>query len=311
VTSLARARSSRDGTRRPPAAGSSLARGLLREARPKQWLKNVLLLAAPGAAGALGQGRVLVDVLLGILAFCFTASGVYYLNDVRDVKDDRVHPVKRNRPVAAGIVGVPTAVAVGIVLFVTGAVVAALVDWQLLAVLLVYVVGTTCYSLWLKHVPVVDLVLVASGFLERAIAGGLAARVPLSPLFLLVAAFGSLFMVAGKRHGEFMEMGQERASARPSLAAYSDAYLRYVWGIASAVTMVGYSLWAFQLSQDQSRPIWYELSAAPFVVALLRYAYLVERGQGGEPEELVLGDRQLQLFGLVWLLLFAAGVYFD
>ena len=311
MTSLARARSSRDGTSRPPAAGSSLARGLLREARPKQWLKNVLLLAAPGAAGALGQGRVLVDVLLGILAFCFTASGVYYLNDVRDVKDDRVHPVKRNRPVAAGIVGVPTAVAVGIVLFVTGAVVAALVDWQLLAVLLVYVVGTTCYSLWLKHVPVVDLVLVASGFLERAIAGGLAARVPLSPLFLLVAAFGSLFMVAGKRHGEFMEMGQERASARPSLAAYSDAYLRYVWGIASAVTMVGYSLWAFQLSQDQSRPIWYELSAAPFVVALLRYAYLVERGQGGEPEELVLGDRQLQLFGLVWLLLFAAGVYFD
>jgi len=311
VTSLARARSSRDGTRRPPAGGSSLARGLLREARPKQWLKNVLLLAAPGAAGALGQGRVLVDVLLGILAFCFTASGVYYLNDVRDVRDDRVHPVKRHRPVAAGIVGVPTAVAVGVVLLVTGAGVAALVDWQLLAVLLVYAVGTTCYSLRLKHVPVVDLVLVASGFLERAIAGGLAARVPLSPLFLLVAAFGSLFMVAGKRHGEFMEMGQERASARPSLAAYSDAYLRYVWGIASAVTMVGYSLWAFQLSQDQAGPIWFELSVAPFVVALLRYAYLVERGQGGEPEELVLGDRQLQLFGLVWLLLFAAGVYFD
>jgi decaprenyl-phosphate phosphoribosyltransferase len=82
-----------------------------------------------------------------------------------------------------------------------------------------------------------------------------------------------------------------------------------VWSIASAVTMVGYSLWAFQLSQGRPSPLWYELSVAPFVIALLRYAYLVEAGEGGEPEELVFKDRQLQLFGLVWAVLFAAGVY--
>ncbi len=168
---------------------------------------------------------------------------------------------------------------------------------------------TTSYSFFLKHVPVVDLVMVSAGFLLRAVAGGVAADVPLSPLFLLVAAFGSLFMVAGKRHGEFMEMGAERASTRASLSSYSDAYLRYVWSIASAVTMLGYSLWAFQLSQGRPSPIWYELSVAPFVIALLRYAYLVEGGRGGEPEELVLSDRQLQLFGLVWAFLFAAGIY--
>lgn len=306
----ARDRSSRDAEQAPPSAKRpSLLRGLVKQARPKQWAKNCLLLAAPGAAGVLTHGGALGRVLLGVLAFCLVASGVYYLNDVRDVESDRVHPVKRYRPVAAGIVPLRLAVVVGVGLFVVGAVVAAVVDWRLLVVLLIYVVTTTAYSLRLKHVAVVDLVIVASGFLLRAIAGGVAAHVPLSPLFLLVAAFGSLFMVAGKRHGEFMEMGEERASTRSSLAAYSDAYLRYVWSIASAVTMVGYSLWAFQLSQNLARPIWYELSVAPFVVALLRYAYLVEAGRGGEPEELVLGDRQMQLYGAVWVLLFAAGVY--
>ncbi len=306
---LPRAPSIGPDTATPRAHTRSLFKSLVRLARPKQWVKNVLLLAAPGAAGALGDGRVLVDVLLAVLAFCLAASGVYYLNDVKDVQADRLHPVKRHRPVAAGSVSLRTAVVVGAALLVAGLAVAALVGWQLLVVLAVYVAGTTAYSLRLKQVPVIDLVLVSAGFLERAVAGGVAGKVPLSPLFLLVAAFGSLFMVAGKRHGEYQEMGEQRAQTRAALAAYSDAYLRYVWSIASAVTMVGYSLWAFQLSQNLAQPIWYELSVAPFVVALLRYAYLVEAGQAGEPEEVVLGDHNLQVCGLVWLLLFATGVY--
>ncbi len=290
-------------------SGWALPVDLLREARPRQWVKNLLLLAAPGAAGVLTQTDALAAVVLGILAFCLTASGVYYLNDLLDIEADRAHPVKRRRPVAAGVVPVPVARIVGALLFLAGLGVAALVSLQLLFVLAVYVAITTSYSFRLKRVPVVDLVLVSGGFLVRAIAGGVAADVPLSPLFLLVAAFGSLFMVAGKRHGEFIEMGAGQAATRASLAQYSEAYLRYVWSIASAVTMVGYSLWAFQLSQDRPSPIWYELSVAPFVVALLRYAYLVEGGRGGAPEELVLSDRQLQLFGLVWTVLFAAGIY--
>ena len=288
---------------------SSLVRGLVKEARPKQWVKNVLLFAAPGAAGVLTDLDVLVAVLVGIAAFCLAASGVYYLNDVVDVESDRRHPVKSSRPIAAGVVPVRLGVVVGVLLFAAGAVLAALVGLSLLVVLLVYVAITTSYSFRFKHVPVVDMVLVAAGFLIRAIAGSAAAGVELSPLFLLVAAFGSLFMVAGKRHGEFLSMGEERASTRASLRAYSDAYLRYVWGIASAITMLGYSLWAFQLSEGLDQPVWYELSVAPFVVALLRYAYHVEGGHGGEPEELVLGDRQMLLFGFVWVLLFTAGVY--
>ncbi len=286
-----------------------LAAGLLREARPKQWLKNVLLLAAPAAAGRLFEGGVLLPVVLGVVAFCLTASAVYFVNDLLDIEADREHPVKRYRPIAAGIVPTRVAVVAAALLAVAGVLCALAAQPRLLVVLLIYVVTTTSYSFALKHVAVVDLVLVAAGFLLRAIGGGVAAGVPLSPLFLLVAAFGSLFMVAGKRHGEFMEMGGDGALTRAALAEYSDAYLRYVWSIASAVTMLGYSLWAFQLSEGKAHPIWYQLSVAPFVVALLRYAYLVEGGRGGEPEELVLSDRQLQLFGAAWLVLFLGGLY--
>lgn len=282
---------------------------LLVEARPKQWVKNVLLLAAPAAAGVLTRPAVLLDVVLGIVAFCLMASSVYYVNDLLDRDADALHPTKSRRPIAAGEVPPRLALVVGVLLAVAGATLAGLVDLGLLVVLGVYVGLTTAYSLRLKHVAVIDLAVVSAGFLLRALAGGVAANVPLSQWFLIVASFGSLFMVAGKRHGEFLQMGEERASTRASLALYTDSYLRYVWSIASAVTMVGYSLWAFQLASGLPRPIWYELSVAPFIVALLRYAYLVEGGRGGSPEDLVLSDRQLQVLGLVWVLLFAAGVY--
>lgn len=298
----------------PPAAGDTrrpraLPLALLVEARPKQWVKNVLLLAAPGAAGVLLEGPVLLDVALGILAFCLAASAVYYVNDLVDREADRVHPTKRHRPIAAGEISVPVALVAAFVLAAAALGVAVVVRWQMVVVVVIYAVMTTSYSIWLKHVAVIDLAVVAAGFLVRAVAGGVGADVPLSQWFLVVASFGSLFMVAGKRHGEFMAMGEERARTRASLALYSDAYLRYVWSIASAVTMVGYSLWAFQLSDGLQRPIWYELSVAPFIVALLRYAYLVEGGNGGAPEDVVLSDRQLLLLGLAWAALFAAGVY--
>ena len=287
----------------------NLPAALVAEARPKQWVKNVLLLAAPGAAGVLLEPDVLGDLALGILAFCLAASSVYYLNDLVDREADRAHPTKRHRPIAAGEVPVPVALVTAVLLAGAALGVAALVRWQMVVVVAVYAVMTTSYSLRLKHVAVIDLAVVAAGFLVRAIAGGVAADVGLSQWFLVVASFGSLFMVAGKRHGEFMAMGEERARTRASLALYSDAYLRYVWSIASAVTMVGYSLWAFQLADVVDRPIFYELSVAPFIVALLRYAYLVEGGRGGAPEDLVLSDRQLLGLGLAWALLFGAGVY--
>jgi decaprenyl-phosphate phosphoribosyltransferase len=295
----------------PAAAGSGgLAGGLLRALRPKQWLKNVLVVAAPGAAGVLTHGHVLGDVALAFVAFCLVSSGTYLLNDSRDVEADRLHPRKRFRPIAAGVVPIGLAVGLAVVLIAAGLAVAALVRVELLIVVAGYITLTTSYTLWLKHVEVVDIVAIASGFIMRAVAGGAAANVPLSRWFIIVASFGSLFIVAGKRHGEHIDLGEEGGAVRATLAAYSRDYLKYVWTMASGVTIAAYCLWAFEMAPKGSNVPLYELSIVPFVTFMLRYAMLLEAGHGEAPEDVVLGDRILVALAAVWIALFGAGVYF-
>jgi decaprenyl-phosphate phosphoribosyltransferase len=160
-----------------------------------------------------------------------------------------------------------------------------------------------------KRQPVFDLVLVTAGFVLRAIAGGVAAGVSLSEWFLLVASFGSLFMVAGKRYADVLHAeGEQGKSAGDDwrVVEYSASYLRFVWGLAATATVIGYALWAFQVGASRGEPVWAQLSVAPFVVALLRYAVDIDRGAAGAPEDVVLGDRWLLVLGLAWLVLFAA-----
>jgi decaprenyl-phosphate phosphoribosyltransferase len=288
----------------------TLPGGILRALRPKQWLKNVLVAAAPGAAGVLTETDVLVDVGLAFVAFCMVSSGTYLLNDVRDVEADRLHPRKRFRAIAAGTVPVRLAVAVALVMLAGGFAVAAAVRVELFAVVVSYVALTTSYTLWLKHVEVVDIVAIASGFILRAVAGGAAVDVPLSRWFIIVASFGSLFIVAGKRHGEHIDLDDARGEVRATLAGYSRDYLKYVWTMASGVTIAAYCLWAFEMAPRGSDVPLYELSIVPFVTFMLRYAQLLESGHGEAPEDVVLGDRVLAVLAGVWIALFGAGVYF-
>jgi decaprenyl-phosphate phosphoribosyltransferase len=163
------------------------------------------------------------------------------------------------------------------------------------------------YALSLKHEPVLDLAAVASGFLLRAIAGGVATGIALSQWFLLVAAFGSLFMVAGKRYSEIRSVGSE-AGTRRALQEYSATYLRFVWMLAAGITVTAYSLWALDAQRRGDLP-WESLSIVPFVLGLLRYALDVDRGDAGAPEDIVLGDRTLQVLGGVWLVLVVCGIW--
>jgi decaprenyl-phosphate phosphoribosyltransferase len=296
-------------TEQARAPGIPSARALLRALRPKQWAKNVLVVAAPGAAGVLSEGDVVADVALSFVAFCLVSSATYLLNDVRDIESDRRHPTKRNRPIAAAEVSVPVAVGVGLVLFAAGLVAAYAVRPEFLIVIAVYIAITGSYTMWLKHVAVIDIVAIASGFILRAVGGGVAADVPLSRWFLIVASFGSLFVVSGKRHGEHIDLGDEGAEVRPTLGAYSRNYLQYVWTMTSGVTVAAYCLWAFEMApRDESIPF-YELSIVPFVTFILRYAMLLEQGHGGAPEDVILGDRTLLVLAAAWAALFGAGVY--
>jgi decaprenyl-phosphate phosphoribosyltransferase len=295
----------------PRSRRMSLVRGLVREARPKQWIKNLLVLTAPLASGTITHGQTLGPVAIAFLAFCLAASAVYYANDALDVEADRAHPTKRNRPIAAGIISIRLAWVCVAVLAAAALAVAYLDNGATLAVIVVYLAMHLSYSAWFKHVQVLDLALVAAGFLLRAMIGGVAAGIPLSQWFLLTTGFASLFMVAGKRYSELLLMGEEAATTRRSLAGYSLSYLRFVWQTMVGLTILTYSLWAFDLGVYDQGVHWHEISIVPWAFIFLRYAMFVDAGKAGEPEDVVLGDRVIMAIGLAWLILFSLGVFIN
>jgi decaprenyl-phosphate phosphoribosyltransferase len=287
----------------------STLRAAIRTARPKQWAKNVLVFAAPAAAGVLDEPEAVLQTLVAFVAFCLAASATYYLNDAADAEADRLHPVKRGRPIAAGHLSVTAARGIAAVLIVLAVLITLPInDGKLSLVVVGYLVVTFAYTFWLKHEPVIDLVAVASGFVFRAIAGGVATDVPLSDWFLIVAGAGSLFIVTGKRHAEQVELGSDSLAHRSTLGAYSTAYLGYVRSVASGVMITAYCLWAFESANATGDTTWFRLSIVPLVVAVLRYALVIERGGGGAPEEVVLSDRVLQVLGVLWAVTFLLGV---
>jgi len=292
---------------RPP---RPLALALLVEARPKQWIKNLLVFAAPAAAGVLGHGDDLLATIGAFACFCLAAAGTYYLNDAADVAADRRHPTKRFRPIAAGEIPVPAARVIGVVGIAAAVGLGLAINPELALVVGLYVATTTVYSHWLKHLPIFDVVGVATGFVLRAVAGGTAADVPISNWFFIVASFGSLFMVVGKRRAELAELGDDAGSTRRALDGYPPGFLAQMQTVAVGVVLVGYCLWAFEKAElaDASEP-WFQLSIVPFALAIFRYSLLVDSGHGGAPEDVVLGDRTLQVIGALWAVTFALGVY--
>lgn len=289
-----------------PAPPPALGWGLLRTARPQQWVKNLLVFAAPGAAGVLTEGPTLLRAATAFWVFCLAASGTYFLNDALDREADRRHPVNRHRPVAAGVVSP------GLALGVAAGLLAASVLLGLVALggpaagcVALYVAVNVAYNLRLRQEPVLDLAAVASGFVLRAIVGGLATGVHLSEWFLVVTSFASLFIVAGKRDTAGGTAGGARA--RP---VYPVGYLRYVRALSSGVAMAAYCLWAFdRASAAGGHVVWLQLTIVPFVLAMLRYALLVEQDGVEVPEDALLGDGTIVVLGVVWALLFAMGVY--
>jgi len=292
-------------------AGSAAPRpltGLVRAMRPRQWTKNVLVLAPLLPAGDALADADLLGVLVTLVSFCLMSSGVYLVNDARDVEADREHPVKRFRPIAAGDLSARTAVVAAVLLFVVSLGLALAVDRDVLAVMAVYLGIQMAYCFGMKHEPVLELAAVASGFLLRALAGGLAAGLELSQWFLLTTAFGSLFMAAGKRYGE-ARMGElTGATVRRVVQRYTQAYLRFVWTAAATIVIMTYSLWSFEVSQAEGSLV-SVISVVPFVLAIFRFAVDVDAGTAEEPDEIVLHDRVLLVLGVLWAVSLAAAVY--
>ena len=286
-----------------------VGRGLLRTARPGHWVKNGLVFAAPFAGGALRHGAAIRQSLLAAVAFCLAASGTYLINDATDAERDRLHPTKRFRPIAAGEVPAGLARIVAVMLLVLAIGVASVVSAPTAGIIGTYIALTLSYSLWLKHIAVVDVVAVASGFLLRAIGGAVATHVPASGPFLALASFGALFVVVGKREGERIALGDGAAAHRASLASYSTAFTAQLLSLALTATVLSYASWAFNIDADEPGIPWLALSVIPFVIAMLRATQLVLLGGGAEPEELILRDRGIQLAAVSTGVLLALGLY--
>ena len=294
-------------------APKNLFSGVVKAIRPRQWVKNLLVLAAPLAALG-GDVRYdyrdeLVKVSIAFVVFCLAASSVYLVNDARDVEADRAHPTKRFRPIAAGVVPEWLAYTLAVLLGAAALLISWLLTPNLALVMAIYIAIQLAYCFGLKHQAVLDICIVSSGFLLRAIAGGVAANIPLSQWFLLVMAFGSLFMAAGKRYAELQLAERTGARIRKSLESYTSTYLRFVWTLSATAVVLCYGLWAFE--RDGSAGSWFAVSMIPFTIAILRYAVDVDGGLAGEPEEIALRDRVLQLLALAWIGTVGAAVIFS
>ncbi|SFP02218.1 decaprenyl-phosphate phosphoribosyltransferase [Geodermatophilus dictyosporus] len=279
-----------------------------RTARPHQWTKNVLVLAPLLPGGQLLSWSAVAGAGIAFVSFCLAASGVYVLNDVLDAEADRAHPVKRGRPVASGDLSPRTAVASAVLFLVAALLMAVAARPELVLVVAVYEAIQVAYCLGMKHEPVLELASVASGFLLRALAGGVAGGIPLSQWFLMTAAFGSLFMAAGKRYAESRLGERTGMPVRRVVERYTSSYLRFVWTLSGTAVVVTYSLWAFEVGQ-RTNSTWPVASLVPFVLAILRFAIDVDAGVAEAPDRMVVRDRVLFLLGGVWVATLAAAVY--
>ena len=276
----------------PPKADPAAVTGLIRLSRPKQWLKNALVVAAPLAAGVLLWPSVLGWVAVAFVCFCLAASSVYMINDVLDVNEDRSHPKKRNRPVASGQVSPRAATLASLVCLVSAlAIPIGLGNINLAVVIASYLALQALYVWKLKHEAVFDIACIAAGFLLRAIAGG------------------GVWICDPSTAAEILSHKQEDKKTRMALDQYTPGYLRILLSVSATISLVGYILWAFEMDALDTNDIPFAaLSVIPFTLALMRYAKDADSAEVEAPEDALFADKGLLILGLLWLALFTGQV---
>jgi 4-hydroxybenzoate polyprenyltransferase len=285
-----------------PRLGTRGGAALFRLLRPKQWVKNAVLLA--GIIFTLGHAHPLSDwlrVLAGIVIFCFLSSAIYVVNDLCDLEQDRKHPRKRYRPLASGEVSIGTGRAVAALLAATGLAGAMALGPLFGLTAVAYVVLTVGYSLYLKHVVVIDAMALSLCYVARAVAGAVVIGVDISPWLLVCTFLGALLIGFAKRRNELIIL-EDAGSHRRILEEYTIPMLDQMIGIVTACTLTAYMLYTFSSRTAQERPMM--MLTIPFVVyGIFRFFYLVHRhGKGGDPSSELIEDRNLILCGLLWAL---------
>jgi 4-hydroxybenzoate polyprenyltransferase len=278
-----------------------MLRALIKSMRLRQWTKNAFVLAAVVFDRQLGHLPAVLASLAGFFLFCLLSSSVYLINDVLDVKADRQHPQKRNRPIASGTLPIPVALGAAILLVLVTIPAAFLLSTGFGWVALAYFLLNLAYSNWLKHIPLLDVMIIAAGFVLR-VAGGVALVTVerFSPWLYVVTTLGALYIGFGKRRSELALLETEANNHRRVFDGYTIPLLDQLILIVSSTTIIAYSLYTFSapnLPANHSMML-----TIPFVLyGVFRYLYLIQVKQaGGAPEELLLSDRPLQATIILW-----------
>lgn len=291
--------------------GWTITGGLIQACRPKQWTKNVLLFFGLIFALKLTNVALLERAVGGFLVFCAASSAIYVINDLSDVEKDRQHPKKRKRPLAARIITPKQATALGAGLVIVALLGSVILGPVFAALTMAYIVLMVVYSVRLKNVVLIDVFVLAAGFVIRAAAGAVVVDVPISPWLYLCTVLASLFLGLAKRRHEIVLLSDGAGNHRRILEEYSLPLLDQLVVIVTSATVMAYSLYTFSaenLPADHSMML-----TIPFVLyGLFRYLYLVQqKGGGGSPDETLLADRPLLICVILWLLTATAILYWS
>jgi decaprenyl-phosphate phosphoribosyltransferase len=293
-----------------PFSPARWGRAVIQTTRPRQWPKNLLVFAAPFAAASLGRNDGFGYALLAMFAFGCASAAVYFINDVADVERDRRHPVKRNRPIASGALPEQHALVLAVLaaMFAVGTGVV-IREPLLVATVSVYLCASSLYSLKLKHVPYVEMLIVASGFVLRLLGGAAATHVRPSVWFLLVCSLGALGVAVAKRYTELTGLGADAVRHRPVMRWYRPDMLRVTQALIGAGVLATYLMWA--LSEHTAARPWHLASALPLAAALARFGVLTARRTVRPVEDLITRDAVMLCCEAAWLVLFCIGLYVE
>ncbi len=278
-------------------------RAILRSMRPAQWTKNFFVFAALIFAQKFFSVPLLLKSLAAFLVFCLISGGLYIFNDLRDREEDQAHPKKSQRPIARGDLSSTAALATFLVLSAGSFALAFFLNRNFFIAVLVYFVLQVAYSLKLKQVVILDIFIIAAGFVIRVVAGGLVIAVPISSWLLICTTLLALFLAMSKRRHELVLLEDKATDHRPILKEYSAYLLDQMIAVVTASTLIAYCLYTISAETVEKFGTEHLVWTSAFVLyGIFRYLYLVhQQGKGGSPEELVLRDKPLLLNIVLWI----------
>jgi len=285
---------------------------ILKSLRPQQWIKNLFIFAPLIFSRNILAAPLLLKTVEAFVAFCLVSSAHYIFNDLRDLEEDRKHPVKSRRPLASGRLKTRPAVAALLMIGAAGIGLAASINLPFLLIAVGYLILQTAYSMWLKHVVILDVFVIAAGFLIRVVAGGLAIKVEISSWLLICTILLSLFLAMGKRRYELVLLDKDAASHRPILREYNTYLLDQMISVVTASTLLAYCLYTISpetVAKFGTRNL---IFTVPFVLyGIFRYLYLIhQKAEGGTPEALIIRDKPLLADIFLWVVAAALILHF-